>query len=155
MVLKLISKRLGDYGEKKGLLPEAQCGFRRQRSTVDMIFVARMLQEFGRDKDIPIYLCFIDLTKAYDTVDRKLLWLVLARFGVPDKMINIIRAFHDGMRATVRLGDGELSESFEVTRGLAQVVPGGDALQISDVLCEPGFTLRGERGGDLQVAADG
>ena len=120
MVLKLISKRLGDYCEKNGLLPEAQCGFRRQRSTVDMIFVARMLQEFGRDKDIPIYLCFIDLTKAYDTVDRKLLWLVLARFGVPDKMINIIRAFHDGMRATVRLGDGELSESFEVTRGLRQ-----------------------------------
>ena len=31
--------------------------------------------------------CFIDLQKAYDSVDRTLLWHVLARFGTPTQMI--------------------------------------------------------------------
>ena len=35
-------------------------------------------------------------------------------------MIDVIRQFHDGMRARVRMDDGELSEWFEVTQGLRQ-----------------------------------
>eukprot|EP00904_Undaria_pinnatifida_P009511 jgi/Undpi1/5690/HiC_scaffold_2.g00964.m1 len=60
------------------------------------MFVVRRLQELAR-KDTPVYLCFIDLTKAYDSVDRTLLWDVLARFGVPPRMVAFIRQFHDGM----------------------------------------------------------
>ena len=66
----------------------------------------------------PLYMCFIDLQKAYDSVDRELLWVVLARFGVPEKMSTVIRQFHDGMRARVRTDDGEHSKWFDVTQGL-------------------------------------
>ena len=65
-------------------------------------------------------MCFIDLQKAYDSVDRELLWVVLARFGVPEKMLTIIRQFHEGMRAHVRADDGEQSKLFDVTQGLRQ-----------------------------------
>ena len=41
-------------------------------------------------------MCFIDLQKAYNSVDRELLWVVLARFGVPEKMLTVIRQFHEG-----------------------------------------------------------
>ncbi len=85
-----------------------------------MIFVVRMLQELGREKDIALFMCFIDLMKAYDTVKRGMLWRILARFGVPKKLIAIIRAFHDGMRARVRLDDGALSVWFPVKEGLRQ-----------------------------------
>ena len=85
-----------------------------------MLFVVRRLQELGRQRKIPLYICFVDLQKAYDSVDRELLWKVLARAGVPSVMINVIRQFHDGMRAMVRMDDGELSEWFEVTQGLRQ-----------------------------------
>lgn len=80
---------------------EEQCGFRPGRSTLDMMFVVRMLQEFGREKDVPLFFCFIDLQKAYDSVDRRLLWRVMARYGV-------------------RLEDGECSEWFPVNHGLRQ-----------------------------------
>ena len=63
-------------------------------------------------------MCFIDLQKAYDSVDRELLWVVLARFGVPE-VLTIIRQFHKGMRARVRTDD-EHSEWFDVTQGLRQ-----------------------------------
>ena len=65
-------------------------------------------------------MCFIDLQKAYDSVDRTLLWEVLARYGVPSRMITIIRMFHDGMRARVQLNSGELSAWFDVCQGLIQ-----------------------------------
>ena len=116
--MKMVAYRLSDYCEAGGILPKEQCGFRPARSTVDMLFVVRRLQELARARKIPLYMCFIDLLKAYDSVDRELLWLVLARFGVPEKMLSVIRQFHEGMR--VRTDDGERSEWFDVTQGLRQ-----------------------------------
>ena len=77
-----------------------------------MIFVIRRLQELARKKRIPLYVRFIDLTKAYDSVDRTLLWKVLTRFGVPLQIISVIRQFRDGIRACVRLDDGQCSDWF-------------------------------------------
>ena len=45
---------------------------------------------------------------------------VLARAGVPEEMIAVIRQFHDGMQAQGRMDDGELSDWFGVTQGLRQ-----------------------------------
>ena len=87
-----------------------------------MMFVICRLQGLAREKRIPLYILvyFIDLTKAYDSVDRTLLWTVLARFGVPQNMISVIRQFHDGMRAWVRLDDRMCSGWFAVEQGLRQ-----------------------------------
>ena len=63
---------------------------------------------------------FIDLHKAYDSVDRPLLWHILARFGVPPRMIAVIRQFHDGMSACARNDNGDSSEEFNVEQGLRQ-----------------------------------
>ena len=105
ILLKIIARRLSGYYERVGILLEEQSGFRPNRSTTDMMFVIHRLRELARKKRIPLYVCFIDLTKAYDSVDRTLLWTLLARFGVPQNMISVIRQFHDGMRVCVRLDD--------------------------------------------------
>ena len=64
VLLKVIAGHVSDYCERNNILPEEQCGFRPQRSSVDMMFVVRRLRELERKKDTPLYLCFIDLTKA-------------------------------------------------------------------------------------------
>ena len=120
VLLKVVARRLSAYCEAKGLLPEEQCGFRPDRSTTDMIFVVRRLQEVGRKAGVSLHMCFVDLQKAYDTVDRTLLWQVLTRIGVPPQIIAVIRQFHDGMRACVRPDDGVCSDWFEVEQGLRQ-----------------------------------
>ncbi len=61
--------------------PEAHCGFRSQRSTIDMIFSLRQLQEKCREQRQPLYIAFIDLTKAFDLVSRKGLFTLLHRIG--------------------------------------------------------------------------
>ena len=120
ILLKIIARRLNEYCGRVGILPEKQSGFRPNRSTTDMMFVIRRLQELARKKRIPLYVCLIDLTKAYNSVDRTLLWTVLARFGVPQKTISVIRQYHDGMRACVRLDDRVYSRWFAVEQGLRQ-----------------------------------
>ena len=74
VLLKVVVRRLSDYCEVKGLLPEEQCGFRPNRSTTDMMFVVRRLQEIGRKAGVSLIMSFVDLQNAYDTVDRTLLW---------------------------------------------------------------------------------
>ena len=82
------------------------------------MFVIRRLDELARKKSTPLYACFVDLTNSYDPVDRELLWCVLQRFGIPPKMLAVIRGFHDGMRARVRMDDGTCSDWFSVGQGL-------------------------------------
>ena len=67
-----------------------------------------------------MYVCFIGLTKAFDSIDRTLLWTVLTCVGVPQNMISVIRQFHEGMRACVRLDDRVCSGWFAVEQGLCQ-----------------------------------
>ena len=120
VLLKVVARRLSAYCEAKGLLPEEQCGFRPNRSTPDMMFVVCRLQEIRRKAGVSLFMCIIDLQKAYDTVDRTLLWQVLTRIGVPTQMTAVIQQFHDGMRACVRPNDGVCSDWFEVEQGLRQ-----------------------------------
>ena len=100
------------YVEKKQLLPEAQCGFPPGRSTTDTMFVIRRPQELGRKEHVQFFICFGDLQKAYHSIDRVVLWVILDKFCVPPKTISIIHQFHDGMRACVPLDDGRASEWF-------------------------------------------
>lgn len=62
---------------------------------------------------------FVDLTKAFNTVNRDGLWKILLKVGCPNKFISLIRSFHDGMLARVQ-ECGESSDPFPVTNGTKQ-----------------------------------
>ena len=91
VLLKVVAWRLSAYCKAKGLLPEEQGGFRPDYSTTDMMFVVPKPGEIRRNAGVSLFMCFIDLQKAYDTVDRTLLWQVLTRIGRPPQMIAVIR----------------------------------------------------------------
>ena len=97
------------------VVPETQCGFRGNRSTVDMIFCLRQLQEKCIEQDRPLYMLFVDFSKAFDTVWRTWLWQLLRKFGCPEKFTTMIEALHTGMMANVSVA-GEVSESFSNAR---------------------------------------
>jgi len=58
-----------------------------------------------------LFFPFIDLTKAFDAVNRDLLWKGLSKFGCPPHFLQILREFHDGMSARVTVGAHELDPS--------------------------------------------
>ena len=73
VLLEIVANRLGVFCEEARILPEEQCGFRFQRSTIDIMFVVRRVPELERTIKISLEICFIYLVKAYDSVDRVLL----------------------------------------------------------------------------------
>ena len=101
------------------ILPESQCGFRANRGTVDMIFAGRQIQEKCREQNRDLFIMFIDLTKAFDTVNRPALWKILSKCGCPEKFINIIKQLHDEMVGSVSV-QGETTETFGITNGVKQ-----------------------------------
>ena len=84
-----------------------------------MIFVARQLQEKSHEQNRDLYMAFVDLSKAFDTVNRELLWDMLATYGCPNKFISVLRQFHDGMESRVMTSGGE-SSSVGVQVGVKQ-----------------------------------
>ena len=100
-------------------LPESQCGFRPGRSTIDMVFSVRQIQEKCIEQRMDFYAVFIDLTKAFDTVNREALWVILSKLGCPQKFTRTIRLFHDGMVGHVLAG-GDTSAPFKISNGVKQ-----------------------------------
>ena len=100
----------------------------------------------------------MDLVKAFDSVNRPLMWNLLLKIGIPSKIVNIIKSFHEGMMAKVSI-DGELTEAFEVISGLRQgciLAPALFILFFSYVLCRAhqsmpdfGIDIRHRIDGDL------
>lgn len=84
--------------------------------TVDALFVSKFVANSCKEKHYKFY---VDLTKAYDKVDRDLNWLVLERIGFPPKIVQLIKAFHVGAKARVRI-NGTFSDEFGLDKGLKQ-----------------------------------
>ena len=111
---RILQNRLRDHVDSSAIIPESQCGFRAGRGVTDMIFSARQIQEKCREQHRDLYMVFIDLTKAFDSVNRQGLWLILHKIGCPDKFINIICSFHEGMKGQV-IESGVLSYLFVIS----------------------------------------
>ena len=63
-----------------------------------MIFSVRQVQEKCIEQNMNLVAVFIDLTKAFDTVNREALWVILSKLGcLTKKFVNLIRQFHDDM----------------------------------------------------------
>ncbi len=114
---KTIQGRLQTMAEE--MLLDSQCGFRRGRGCVDMIFGARQLIEKTIEHNTKMFMLFVDLKKAYDSVPREALWSALESYGIPDSLLKIVRSLHDGMQAQV-IVDGRVAPTFEVRNGLRQ-----------------------------------
>ena len=118
ILARIILNRLTAHFDQ-GLLPESQCGFRKERGTIDMVFAARQLAEKCQEQNRDLFSIYIDLTKAFDTVSREGLWKIMSKYGCPRKFIAMVRLFHEGMQARVQ-DNGEVSEPFPVSNGVKQ-----------------------------------
>lgn len=114
---RVLLNRLIKRSEK--ILPETQFGFRPDRGTCEAIFSVRQLQEKSREQGRQLYLCFVDLEKAFDSVPREALWMVLKKLGCTEKFVRLLRLLHDDMQCCV-IVDGEQSDFFPVTCGVKQ-----------------------------------
>ena len=62
---------------------------------------------------VSLFITFIDYEKAFDCVDRDVLWKLLGHNGIPSEFINLIRNIYEVLSCKV-IHNGQLTESYEV-----------------------------------------
>ena len=123
-------------------LPEAQCGFCPGCSTVNMIFSVGQVQEKCIEHNLNSYSVFIDLTKAFDTVNIEALWSILAWYSCPHKLIQIIKLFHVNMTGQV-LWNGKQSDPFKISNGVKKGCVLAPVLFNMFFICVLNYTVHG------------
>ena len=95
------------------IIGEYQCGFRRNRSTIEHIFSIWQIPEKKWEYNNEVCQLFIDFEKSYNSIKRESLYDILIKFGVPRKLVGLINTYLDGIRSKVRIGS-YLSSSFTI-----------------------------------------
>ena len=93
-------------------------GFRKGRGTRDQIANILWITEV-REFQKSIYFCFIDYSKAFDSVDHNKLWKILKETGIPDHLTCFLRNLYAGEEATIRTGH-ETMDWFQIGKGVCQ-----------------------------------
>jgi hypothetical protein len=124
-LLSTVGKTLADIFLQRlhtlveNIYPESQSGYRNGRGTIDGIFTVRQLMEKSREQQQDLYIAFVDFTKAFDTVNRDLLFKILGKIGCPQKFVRMIELLYTNVKARLII-DGELSNLFDYNSGVKQ-----------------------------------
>ena len=103
-------------------LTREQAGFRKNFSTVDHLHTLVQIQEKTHEWQIPLWTCFIDFEKAFDSIEHDAIWAALKRQGVADGYIELLQRLYAGQTSQVSV-DSMLSQKFSVQRGTKQGDP--------------------------------
>ncbi|CAH8619556.1 unnamed protein product, partial [Heterobilharzia americana] len=113
----IILERLKNALDSK-LRPE-QAGFRKYKSCADQIATLRIIIEQSIEWQSALCLNFIDFEKAFDSVDREVIWKLLHYYGVPQTFICLIQQLYEDATCQV-IHNGKLSDAFEVKARVKQ-----------------------------------
>ena len=82
-----------------------QSGFTAGCSTINTTLALWLLSELYRQFNRPLYVAFVNIKSAFDSVDKNALWKALRARGIPDILLNLIEDLHTHTGATVRIGN--------------------------------------------------
>ena len=151
---RVLNERLTTVAEKYNLLGEIQNGFRKDRSAADNTFVLDTILWKARAAKKKVHLGFVDISKAYDSVNRSILWKKLSSIGIKGEFLASLMSIYkdDSIDCMV---NGSLTRPIFLRRGLRQgcsLSPLLFALYISDVGSDINTTELGFQVGNVCVS---
>ena len=99
----ILNRRIVSWAEEAGLRAPCQAGFRPRMSTEHQLFALRHFIDRSRFQKQPLFAAFVDLRKAYDSVQHPLLWASLQRKGVHGKMLAAIQSLYSGGAMSMKI----------------------------------------------------
>lgn len=115
LVAMLSKARMTEFTQGNHLRAEGQAGFRLDYRTLDGVFIMQQLIEHYAQKSYPkewqIFACFVDFRKAFNTVDRYVLWQVLWDIDIRGRILSFIKAMYECDSAAMSTKEG-ISEVF-------------------------------------------
>ena len=98
----MINSRLNLWAELNNKYDNHQYGFRDKRGTVDAMFILQNIVDIFLKQNNALYVCFIDLKKAFDCTNHNALWYKLNLNNVSFKIINILKNMYEKMKMCVK-----------------------------------------------------
>ena len=118
--LGVLLERLNKIISQFEILEQNQIGFRKGYQTSDHIFTIRaLIENYFKNNKGPLYVCFVDFKKAFDSVDHKLLLQQLVTYGIKGNFLKVISSLYDKVKSCVR-GNDNLTDIFPCNRGVRQ-----------------------------------
>jgi len=108
--------------EESNLMSPSQGGFTKGQSCADKIYTLLNLRKIQKEKQEHIHLCYIDFSKAYDTVSHQLLLKFLKHWGFPPYILKILKEVYTGNHIQIITPWG-LTQRIPVNRGIKQGCP--------------------------------
>jgi hypothetical protein len=117
----ILAHRLRRWLEERGIISEAQAGFRKGYSTVDNCFIldtlrAQALSRRGKK----LYVCFVDMRRAFDSVLRPLLFYKLYQLGIRGPFLGLLQSMYAKCKFSVRINESSGTDPVNSTTGVMQ-----------------------------------
>ena len=78
---RMLLNRIYDPIDK--ILRPYQAGFKKNRNCLEQIHVLRRVMEVYYQRQLPLIAVFIDFKKAFDSIDREMMWKIPRNYGIP------------------------------------------------------------------------
>ena len=115
----MLNQRINDWSEESGILSQAQFAYKKGYSTTDAIFVLNTTLAFCIESLKHSCCGFIDFSKAFDKIDREMLYRKLKQCNISSKFLNLIKNMYSQFKSCVRTSDGT-TEYFCQENGVLQ-----------------------------------
>jgi hypothetical protein len=120
LFLSILNNRLLQFSIDHKILSESQLGFRKGNRTSDAhIIIHNLVNKYCHKNNTKLYSCFIDLSKAFDTVPRDILLKKLLSLGIKGNFFNIIRSIYSNNMACVKMNN-KVTKPFAINQGVRQ-----------------------------------
>ena len=116
---KILNSWLTDWAENYQVYIEAQAGFRSKMGTTDNIFALHGLITHLINQGKKRFCALVDFRKAFDLVNRDILWFKLIKLGVRGKILSVMRGMYSSVKSRVKY-QNELNSDFECNLGVRQ-----------------------------------
>ena len=116
---KIVYKRIYEFVQENNIIDQNQHGFVKNKGTKDALRYLTNIIYNKLDKSEPLIITFLDLAKAFDTVNHKILLDKLYNYGVRGKAHDLLKNYLTDRQQTVRL-QNFMSDTCEITVGVPQ-----------------------------------
>ena len=115
-----LNSKLKNFIDSKNILSPHQFGFREDFRTHDAIFSLRsMVSHYKNNRKQPVYSCFVDFSKAFDSVNRTALAFKLGQVGIKGNLLNLIQDMYSNTKYIIK-SDGKFSTPLTSGIGVKQ-----------------------------------
>ena len=120
LFISVLNNRLMQFATKKKILSDSQLGFLAGNRTSDAHIIANnIIKKYCHKNNRKIFGCFVDFSKAFDTIPRDILFKKLLNHGINGRFFNIIKTIYINDKACVKM-QGRRTKTFEINQGVRQ-----------------------------------